>query len=197
MTACGIRSERLLDSVFSAPRTAPAFVACRLRRTRSTPSSPTSSHESAASSPGRSPSETAVVTQARHSGGRSEESSAATWPGVIEPDRRVSAPPGILASRAGLRPARLSRSACSIAARSRYNSSRTVDAEALGLASPSTPEPWGVADAWSDLLHNLEPSPDTDVRAWTLHRMGEADQPPPPPRPDLPDVTVLRATLGI
>jgi hypothetical protein len=67
-----------------------------------------------------------------------------------------------------------------------------VDAEALSLASPSTPEPWGVAYAWSDLLHNPEPGPDTDVRAWTLHRMGEADQPPPPPRPDLPDVTVLR-----
>jgi hypothetical protein len=69
--------------------------------------------------------------------------------------------------------------------------------EIYGLASPSTPEPGDGTDLWSDLLHSGEPGPDTDVRAWVLHRMGEADQPPPEPRPDLPDVTVLRATLGI
>jgi hypothetical protein len=66
----------------------------------------------------------------------------------------------------------------------------------LALASPSEPEP-GTTDLWADMLHSPEPGPDNDVRTWLLHRMGEADQPAPEPRPDLPDVTALRATLGI
>jgi hypothetical protein len=61
-----------------------------------------------------------------------------------------------------------------------------VDAEALGLASPSTPEPWGVADAWSDLLSSGEPGDSSRLRAWTLHQMGEADQPAPEPGPAAP-----------
>jgi hypothetical protein len=65
----------------------------------------------------------------------------------------------------------------------------------LGLANE--PGPWDGSDLWSDLLHNPEPGPGTDVRAWVLHRMGEADQPAPEPRADLPDVSALRAQLGI
>ena len=72
-----------------------------------------------------------------------------------------------------------------------------TDAEALGLASPAAPEPWGVDDAWSDLLSSGEPGDSSRLRARLLHSMGEADAPAPEPRADLPDVTVLRATLGI
>jgi hypothetical protein len=67
----------------------------------------------------------------------------------------------------------------------------------LGLASPSTPEPWDGTDTWSDLLHSETGLSDTDLRARVLHSMGETGPLPPEPRPDLPDVTVLRAELGI
>jgi hypothetical protein len=69
----------------------------------------------------------------------------------------------------------------------------------LALATPSQPEPgYGAGDAWGDLLDSGVPVlPEADLRARVLHSMGEADAPPPPPRTDLPDVSALRAGLGI
>jgi hypothetical protein len=72
-------------------------------------------------------------------------------------------------------------------------------AEALGLASPSQPEP-GTADMWADLLH----APDDlggaygDIHARMLAEMGEAEPPPyPQMRPPGPDVSAIKAALGI
>ena len=73
-----------------------------------------------------------------------------------------------------------------------------TDARALGLATPSGPEPGSGADTWADLLDSGEPgSAGPGLHARLMNYLGQADAPPPPPREDLPDTTVIRAALGI
>jgi hypothetical protein len=70
-------------------------------------------------------------------------------------------------------------------------------AEEMGLASPTDPQPGSGMDTWADIL---EPEPgvaDPRLHARLMHYLGEADAPPPEPRPDHPDTTALRAILGL
>ena len=70
----------------------------------------------------------------------------------------------------------------------------------LGLASPSTPEPWDGLDPWADLISGDggPGSADPLLGQWIMHRMGLADQPAGPVEPSRRvDVTSIRAELGI
>jgi hypothetical protein len=69
----------------------------------------------------------------------------------------------------------------------------------LGLATPSQPEPWDGTDQWGGLLgpEGGPGSADPRLHARMLNLLGEADQLPPPPRPDLPDVSSIRSVLGL
>ena len=68
---------------------------------------------------------------------------------------------------------------------------------AFGRATPADPAP-GTGDAWASLLQapdDFGGSPDLAARV--RHVLGIGEQLPPEPRPEYPDTTVLRATLGI
>jgi hypothetical protein len=68
-------------------------------------------------------------------------------------------------------------------------------AEAMGLASPSQPEP-GTTDFWADILDTSEPGSYPDIHARVLAEMGEAEPPSYPQQPRV-DVSYYRAALGI
>ena len=68
-----------------------------------------------------------------------------------------------------------------------------TSASELGLANE--PGPWDGTDLWSDLLQSGEPHP--GLHDQMMHQLGEAAQPEPEPRPDLPPVDAIRAALGI
>lgn len=75
---------------------------------------------------------------------------------------------------------------------------RTLDPDVIGLASPSGPDPLsGAGDAWAYLLDSGEPGDYPELRAAVLHEMGEAGGPPPEPARPRPDVSAIRAQLGI
>jgi hypothetical protein len=70
-----------------------------------------------------------------------------------------------------------------------------LDSGALGLANEPSPGD-GSGDAWADLLDTSGPRSYTDVRDRLMHEMALADQPAPPPR-EGPDVSSIRAALGL
>ena len=66
----------------------------------------------------------------------------------------------------------------------------------LGLASE--PQPGDGTDLWADLLETGEPGVAAPgLHARLLHHMGEADPPARQLDPGTPDVSGLRAALGI
>jgi hypothetical protein len=80
-----------------------------------------------------------------------------------------------------------------------YTSPGGLDASAIGLASPTGPEPGSGTYMWADLIDPAgEPgSAQPGLHAAILHRMGEADALARPPRDDLPDVSAIKEALGL
>jgi hypothetical protein len=73
----------------------------------------------------------------------------------------------------------------------------TSPSEALGLASPPAPEPGDGTDMWGYVLDSGEPRSYGQLRARMLHEMGESDAPARELDPGLPDVSGIRAALGL